>query len=63
MPPKPKETPWYANNPTPRILEAKKKELGADRPERETIIGHEDLLNLQIALGTARTIEEFVEMV
>jgi hypothetical protein len=46
------------------------KVLGADyipfmtgRPVREKVIGQEDLLNLRIALNTARTLEEFVKMV
>jgi hypothetical protein len=30
------------------------------RPERETVIGKEDLMNLEIMLNTTKTEEEFV---
>lgn len=33
------------------------------RPDRDTVIGHEDIINLQIALGTARTVEELCEVI
>ncbi len=32
------------------------------RPKRETAIDRDDLLNLQIALNTAKTVEEFLGM-
>ena len=30
------------------------------RPERETVIGKEDLMNLEIVLNTTKTVEEFI---
>ena len=33
------------------------------RPIRQTVIGKEDTLNLSIALNTAGSLEEFLEMV
>ena len=33
------------------------------RPERKTVIGKEDLLNLHIALNTVSTFEEFLQRV
>ena len=62
MPPKPK---WYANNPTPRIVEEHRRqlELFEGRPKRDTIINSEDILNLKIALGTCKSIKEFCEVI
>jgi hypothetical protein len=33
------------------------------RPERDTVINPDDITNLQIALGTARTVEELCEVI
>jgi hypothetical protein len=33
------------------------------RPARGTVIGDEDILNLRIALNTARSLEEFLKLV
>lgn len=33
------------------------------RPERETVINDEDICNLKIALGTAQSLEHFLEVV
>jgi len=33
------------------------------RPERETVIGHDDELNLKIALETSKDLEEFLSLV
>lgn len=33
------------------------------RPERETAIGNDDIINLKIALETSKTLEEFLERV
>jgi hypothetical protein len=33
------------------------------RPERETTIGHDDFVNLQIAFGTTQSIDEFIKVV
>jgi hypothetical protein len=33
------------------------------RPNRETVISNEDILNLSIALSTAKSFENFLEMV
>ncbi len=35
----------------------------AGRPARDTVIGKEDLLNLRIALNTAKDLDEFIEKV
>lgn len=37
--------------------------FGSGRPDREGIIGHDDILNLQIALNTATNITEFLKVV
>lgn len=37
--------------------------LEADRPVRNTVINADDIMNLKIALGIARSIDEFVGMV
>lgn len=33
------------------------------RPERDTVINEEDIMNLKIALATARSFEEFLSLV
>jgi hypothetical protein len=33
------------------------------RPERETVIGKDDLMNLEIAIGTTTTVDEFLKNV
>lgn len=35
----------------------------SNRPERETIISEDDILNLRIALNTESSLEEFIEVV
>jgi hypothetical protein len=37
--------------------------LYAGRPERDKEIANDDLLNLRIALNTARSLDEFLDMV
>ena len=37
--------------------------MRSKRPKRDTVIGQEDIINLKIALGTAKTIEEFIKLV
>lgn len=33
------------------------------RPKRETVIGKEDLMNLEIVLNTTQTVEEFLAII
>jgi hypothetical protein len=33
------------------------------RPERETVIGQEDIVNLSIVLNTTNSVEEFIKIV
>lgn len=35
----------------------------SERPEREKVIGKQDIINLKIALETAKTIKEFFKLV
>lgn len=35
----------------------------SDRPERNTVIGHDDILNLRIALNTSTSLEDFLRKV
>ena len=37
--------------------------LFSGRPLRDTVIGKEEILNLEIALNTARSLEEFIAQV
>jgi len=60
------EIPWWANNPTPHNIEEKKEELEqkyllTGRPDRDTIIGQDDILNLKIALGSTNDVNEFIK--
>ena len=42
------------------VLKADYIPFFSGRPERETVIGKEDLMNLEIVLNTTKTVEEFL---
>ena len=42
------------------ILKADYIPFLSGRPERETVIAKEDLMNLEIVLNTTKTVEEFI---
>lgn len=51
---------------SPRDIESRRAELERiellkGRPDRQTVIGADDILNLRIALETSRSLEEFIE--
>jgi hypothetical protein len=37
--------------------------FGSGRPEREKVIGNDDLMNLEIILNTTKSVEEFEKMI
>jgi hypothetical protein len=37
--------------------------LGSGRPERETVIGKDDMMNVEIALNLSETVEEFLKQI
>ena len=32
-------------------------------PARDTVIGHDDIINLKIALGQAQTVDQFINLI
>ena len=70
MPPK-GYTDGFGNSYDPRTDYEELQEMQAfsrsekvsGRPERETIIQEDDITNLKIALGTAQSLEHFLEVV
>ena len=54
------DRPWFAQAPTPRMIDEKKIQLGVGRPDRQTVIQKDEIINIRIALETM-TQEQFVE--
>jgi hypothetical protein len=53
-----------ANDTITRIMTADNKiPFLSGRPVRDTVIGQDDIINLRIALNSAKTLEQFLETV
>ncbi len=62
------EERYFGNPFTNRLWEGRRTSverayLEMGRPQRQTIINEDDITNLKIALGIARSVDEFVRMI